>query len=207
MADLILNSLEIRNFRAFHDLRIGHLGRVNLLVGKNNVGKTSLLEAIWLYANRASTPTFIWDIMSLRGEVKQPFVNVRDMLAALKYLYHGRKDIRPGLVLRALGISLALVNVKDGILLIDEFENGLYYTVQPDIWKLIFRVARRLNIQVFATTHSWDCIEAFQQAAQEDGNDEDALLIRLESKLSDIAATLYDKKTLGIAARDHIEVR
>ena len=44
MSTLILNSLEIHNFRAFRDLKIEHLGRVNLLIGKNNVGKTSLLE-------------------------------------------------------------------------------------------------------------------------------------------------------------------
>src|SRR5713101_406593 len=96
MGNLILNSLGARNFRAFRDLKIAHLGRVNLLVGKNNVGKTSLLEAIQLYASRASTPTFIWEIMSARREVKQPFVNVRDMLTALKYLFHGREDIKPG---------------------------------------------------------------------------------------------------------------
>src|SRR6266571_6788405 len=82
MSTLILNSLEVRNFRAFRDLKIERLGRVNLLVGKNNIGKTSLLEAIQLYASRASTPTFIWEIMRARHEVKQPFVNVKDMLTA-----------------------------------------------------------------------------------------------------------------------------
>src|SRR5258708_36619872 len=97
MGTLILNSLEIRNFRAFRDLKIEHLGRVNLLVGKNNVGKTCLLEAIQLYASRAATPTFIWEIMRARQEVKQRFVNVRDMLAALKFLFYGRNDIKPGL--------------------------------------------------------------------------------------------------------------
>jgi len=40
MGNLILNSLEIRNFRAFHDLKIEHLGRVNLLVGKHSSGKS-----------------------------------------------------------------------------------------------------------------------------------------------------------------------
>ena len=109
-------------------------------------------------------------------------------------------------MLRALGISLALVNVKDGILLIDEFENGLYYSVQPDLWQFIFRVARRLNVQVFATTHSWDCIEGFQKAAQED-NQEEGLLIRLESKKGEIAATLFDERQLGIVTREQIEVR
>jgi hypothetical protein len=48
MGTLILNSLEINSFRAFEHLQIERLGRVNLIVGKNNVGKTSLLEAIQL---------------------------------------------------------------------------------------------------------------------------------------------------------------
>lgn len=43
---LILDSLEIYNFRAFRHLRIERLARVNLIVGENNIGKTSLLEAI-----------------------------------------------------------------------------------------------------------------------------------------------------------------
>ena len=364
MSTLILNSLEVRNFRAFRDLKIERLGRVNLLVGKNNVGKTCLLEAIHLYASRASTPTFIWEIMRTRREVKQPFVNVRDMLAVLKYLFYGRNDIKPGLqpiqigpinsphemlsiavdwsvteirdgtlhtrplepgedytadnlvprftiqtagttlsypidpslpqgilrlnsneipcilipahglngqrltelwdgialtklqadvlaalrliapglvdlnfvstplsggeripvvkitdiderlplyslgdgMLRALGISLALVNAKDGILLIDEFENGIYYSVQPDLWRLIFQVARRLNVQVFATTHSWDCIEGFQKAANADKQTE-GLLIRLESIKGDIVSTLFDERQQGIATREQIEVR
>ena len=109
-------------------------------------------------------------------------------------------------MLRAPGISLALVNARNGILLIDEFENGLYYTVQPDIWRLIFQVARRLNIQVFATTHSWDCIEAFQLAAKEE-HQEEGYLIRLEYIQDKVTATVFDESKLGIATREHIEVR
>jgi AAA15 family ATPase/GTPase len=111
-------------------------------------------------------------------------------------------------MLRTLGIALALVNAKDGLLLIDEFENGLYYTIQPDIWKLIFRIARRLNIQVFATTHSWDCIEAFQVAASSIAEQQnEGLLIRLELIHNTIVPTLFDERELSIAAREHIEVR
>jgi len=63
MGNLILSSLEIRNFRGFQHLLIERLGRVNLIVGKNNVGKSNLLEALQMYARRASTPTIISEIM------------------------------------------------------------------------------------------------------------------------------------------------
>ena len=47
----MLNSLRVTNFRAFRDLHISRLGKVNLIVGRNNVGKTSLLEAVHLYSS------------------------------------------------------------------------------------------------------------------------------------------------------------
>ena len=60
---------------------------------------------------------------------------------------------------RILTIILAMVNCENGYLLIDEFENGLHYSVQEKLWEIIFYLAKRLNIQVFATTHSNDTIE------------------------------------------------
>ncbi len=63
MGKLVLNSLEIRHFRGFQHLLIERLGRVNLIVGKNNVGKSNLLEALQMYAQRASTSTIISEIM------------------------------------------------------------------------------------------------------------------------------------------------
>jgi len=54
MGNLILNSLEIRNFRAFEYLQIERLGRVNLIVSKNNVRKSNLLEALQMYARMFS---------------------------------------------------------------------------------------------------------------------------------------------------------
>lgn len=353
MGTLILNSLEIRRFRAFEHLEIDHLGSVNLIVGKNNVGKTCLLESLQLYARNGS-PALIAELLGSRDESRLHnldivSINFPDLLPGLKYLFFGRKDLTnlletiqigpvnmPNRVLtitiggftsndteddqgprfsihrgkqrlvnfslssstyprlpltdlkgttcvsiqasglnrkqigelwdgialttfeqevlsalqliapgterinlvgdpssaqgripivkvqnideplplsslgdgmqRIFGIALALVNAKDGILLIDEFENGLHYSVQSDLWRLIFQVARRLNVQVFATTHSWDCLEAFQKAAQEDTQDE-GVLIRLESKKGKIVATLFDENELGIATREQIEVR
>jgi energy-coupling factor transporter ATP-binding protein EcfA2 len=385
MGDLVLDSLEIQGFRGFRHLQIEKLGRVNLIVGKNNVGKSSLLEALSLYAHEAY-PTFIWELLRIRDEStyggsQQPRSGeVKSRLSHLKYLFYGRKEVRiqaapiligpvpvgptnnglsinigwfvrrqaasdpegppklhliradeydasdnpeprfiiyagknrntfqidrglfsyqkyfninsifitsngldkgllgdfwdrivltdleedviaalrimaPGVerlsiagdsnlgerlveesaarerrrilvpilkisgmdapiplrslgdgMQRILGIALALVNAKDGMLLIDEFENGLHYSVQPDIWRLIFKVAQRLNIQVFATTHSWDCIEAFQKAAQENEQAE-GMLISLEKSKSDVEAVLYNEEELKVVTRERIEVR
>ena len=47
----MLHSLEIQNYRNLRHLKVETLGRVNLLVGKNNTGKTSVLEAMYLWAN------------------------------------------------------------------------------------------------------------------------------------------------------------
>ena len=52
--ELLLDSLEIKGYRCFEHLTIEKLGRVNLIVGKNNVGKTALLEALWIYLSRGS---------------------------------------------------------------------------------------------------------------------------------------------------------
>ncbi len=106
---------------------------------------------------------------------------------------------------RLFGIALSLVNAKGGFLLIDEFENGMHHTVQTDVWRAIFKLAKDLDIQVFATSHSWDSIEAFQKAASE--VPEEGVLIRLTRKGRDIIPTVLSEDELAIAARDRIEVR
>lgn len=371
MAELLLDSLEIENFRAFKHLKIERLGRVNLIVGKNSVGKTALLEALWLYANHGSFQTVV-NILKARNELNRQAISgtqIEDgeaVIDALKSLFFGRQDIRnrhvtakiglatfseknltididkinfngikedqeqyynsdtsrtmvinnyrivysikdlklpnlfEGTVLeqgnkitpvrlegqivnnfvkvggigevetnqlwskitltkleytiiqalqiimpkvervavvtvsaasnsystlvkieneekpvslqslgdgltRVFGISLALVNSEDGMLLVDEIENGLHFTTQLGLWRLIFAVARRLNVQVFATTHSWDCIQAFQQASSEDP--EQGMVIRLNNVEGEITATSFDERRLSIVTREQIEVR
>jgi energy-coupling factor transporter ATP-binding protein EcfA2 len=106
---------------------------------------------------------------------------------------------------RLFGIVLSQVNAKDGLLLIDEFENGMHYSIQRDTWRIVFDLANRLNIQVVATSHSWDTIEAFQHVANEHA--EDGVLIRLSRRDEEIIPTLFREDELAIATRDRIEVR
>ena len=106
---------------------------------------------------------------------------------------------------RLLEIALALIECENGVLLVDEIENGLHYSVLLDVWRLIFKTAKDLNVQVFATTHSKDCIEAFAVAANE--SPEDGMLVRLERRDDKIVAKTIDEENLGLTVDYNVEVR
>jgi len=106
---------------------------------------------------------------------------------------------------RLFGIILSLCTARNGVLLVDEVENGLHYSVQTEIWRTVFRLAKDLNVQVFATSHSWDCVRAFQEAASE--SPEDGVLVRLTRHGERIIPTLFSEKELEAVTRDQIEVR
>lgn len=355
-----LQSLEIRGYRCFERLRIEKLGRVNLIVGKNNVGKTALLEALSIYANhdkpellrriaigrnestsetsydeqgfvlkhllykrpdisdrnlpRRASPYFVvseggerleyfvdkflsvendtelhnlsfseafleatgskttlvmcyfdpsssspravyfpkskrdefgsfliesggltndqvvrfWDEITLTPAEQKVTDALRILLSDLMRInmiaYPKGSSNRVPLVQvsnqnepvplksfgdgtnRLFGISLALVNCENGFLLVDEIENGIHFSLLPDVWKLIFKTARELNVQVYATTHSFDCIEAFAEAAIADEKS-DGMLIRLARKGDDIKAFTFDETQLETITKEGIEVR
>jgi len=367
----MLDSLYIKNFRLFKELKIEHLGRVNLIVGRNNSGKTCLLEALQLYAKNAYYRT-LYELIVERGEdweirmqqnneqsvqeIENPlchlfygyhfpelgkgaieigsFKKIQDRLKLQIYAYQtvetentrrftridesqmfeienvelvieveeggkiksrvrlnetysarrvfpyrnsdaklnvqivptqhinddkvatlwdqmnvqpalrqevfnglqlidkkiqevvlvGRgKEITPILIyqnsdkripLKSLGdgmthlfhMVLALVNAKAGFLLIDEFENGLHYTVQPKVWELIFKLSKALNVQVFATTHSKDCVEGFQAVWENQENE--GTLHRLDNDPEEgVTVIPYDCETLGDALEVDVEMR
>ncbi len=62
-------SLEVTRYRGLAGLQLEDLGRVNLLVGVNNAGKTSLLEAIHLLARQNDERTLL-DLVRWRGRIE-----------------------------------------------------------------------------------------------------------------------------------------
>jgi ABC-type branched-subunit amino acid transport system ATPase component len=105
---------------------------------------------------------------------------------------------------RILTIILSLINCKGGIFLLDEFENGLHYSVQSKLWDIIFELAKNLDVQVFVTTHSNDCIKSFAHSSMS----EDGLAIRLDMGANGLKAQLYDNpEKLVFAMNESIELR
>jgi hypothetical protein len=107
---------------------------------------------------------------------------------------------------RVLSLVLAIANAPGGVVLIDEIENGLHYSVQKDVWKAIAHAARQANVQVFATTHSWECIEAAHRAFKETGPYE-LRYYRLDRRGEDILIKSLDEAMLDTVEKSDLEVR
>ena len=107
---------------------------------------------------------------------------------------------------RLFGVTLALANSAGGFLLIDEAENGMHWSIEQDFWRMVLRTARENNVQVFATTHSWDCVTGFAKAVNETP-EEDGLLLRLDRDGGRIRAVDYTEDQLRVATEQRIEVR
>ena len=109
-------------------------------------------------------------------------------------------------VTRMFSAGLALANSRNGFLLVDEAENGIHYSVQQDFWRMVLHTAQQNNVQVLATTHSWDCVKGFARAAVE-SSDIDGVLVRLERDDAELRAVEYTEEDLETAANQGIEVR
>ncbi len=356
----MLTSIKIKNFRLFESLEVKRLGRVTLLVGKNNFGKSSFLEALLLYLNEPSFFTlqdlvscrqdhsflvgeyqlferpvkhlFYKHMMPLEGEegihitgnkgnspslhihvtkekeedskpfligkcqnkkgvvvwsedfeVDQkkknkvispsgnlvrgtffanlfkgkfqfvPTMGIPDWVASVLWEQVNLTDLQGNVIdtlkftepdlekivfitfptgagtdrlpmavvkgfqepitLKTLGdgvtklfhILISIANAKDGTLLIDEFENGFHWSVQEKVWTAVFDLAEKLNVQVFATTHSRDCVQAFSKVWSD--NEEAGAFIRLENNEGVVRAQEYTAEILSDSIETSVEVR
>jgi len=109
---------------------------------------------------------------------------------------------------RLASILLYIMNAKDGVVLIDEIENGFHYSVLPHIWEIIQKAAVRFNVQVFASTHSYECVTAALSIFERKKYD-DFRLFRLERNQyqENISIESYSVEELGAATDLHLEVR
>lgn len=75
-------------------------------------------------------------------------------------------------------LSVLYGAAKNSLFLFDEIETGFHYSAQKIVWNAIIKIARERKLQIFATTHSMECVRAFSEVANE-GEGFDARLINL----------------------------
>lgn len=109
-------------------------------------------------------------------------------------------------VFRALGIAAAIPAYSGGIVLVDEVDSGIYYKRLGDLWRGIYQLARDYDVQLFATSHSAECVSAAIDAVTPDLADPDPLHVyRLErGRRTPIP---YESKSLRSAVEFMADVR
>jgi len=315
----MINEIKISNFRGIGNIELTGLKRVNLIVGDNNSGKTSLLEAIAAAANpgnlkalpflfRADPPDkpdryFKWLLASganagfveifgpnlayrLRFSAS-PFENLdsyeqtmRDMgslyflpeemifslnirtsstlqssheslianfadavrspenekrleclLAKLDdRIRSARLDLIGGEQVISLDVGLPerlplsqlgqgtqrivtlladLMGNRPDLFLVDEIENGIHYTALPKLWRGLAEIADALDIQIFATTHSRECVESAHRVFfDEDPEDARGLAVIQMLRVGDeIQSRVLDEERVNDALEIHLELR
>lgn len=337
----MIERLTIEGYRGFERFEMEGLGRINLLVGRNNSGKTSVLEALWLLATAEAAggewPAALWMVAHRRDEVVAGHARLKHLfymaperkatdyglsvtyqegglsltlsnVNGRQYIehrrsprgqldFHSQLDIvdedalaRPTVVslfeqegwpvppivgpnvlernalvnlfgrivlspdeerliesmqlldprIQRLGITggkhrrlmtkvegfsqrlplghlgggvtrfaqlwLSLLASERGPLLIDEIDSGLHHSVMVDMWRQVHRLAVERDVQIFATTHSWDCVAALgEMCALEAASEGDVSLQRIAAGRS--KPVYYTPERILIAAEEGIEVR
>ncbi|CAA6806698.1 MAG: FIG00565050: hypothetical protein [uncultured Sulfurovum sp.] len=330
MNEHFIKNIEIKNFKCFEDFKAEGFGRVNLIGGKNNVGKTAFMEACFftISVDAKSFIPFLEALISLEyfrnHEIVHEFDNldinqyVKLLVSLLKKyidsaffsnqnnisivydneliitinkekyglndfnplninteiefstrfitslfidntqlnaLYDGVKSLRKrnevntfitkfddsileydviedkpvcfsekenrfvslseygNGMKRYIAYICALWANKNGHVFIDEIENGIHYTHLDKLWEIILKTSKQTNCQVFATTHSKECIESYARVAKELEEEskikkEDIKFIKLSKKDDGtIMAGVRDYEMLQYAIEDGHEVR
>lgn len=272
-----LQQLQIKNFKCFDDFEANSLGRVNLIGGKNNVGKTAFMEACYINVSAHDIKSFVGALAGIKfmrenlnllfNGVKntvKPFLEIGDRIFVesncnkifykindiggiktyhfefnkqklivnvnefsfdesivsnirfidnfglgnneIIYNYSSvqKKDEEASLntilnafdsnieafkiidekpqcktnnqyleitefgdgVRHLISIVTSLYASENGYLFIDEMDNGIHFSLLDELWKNILVLSKKLNVQVFATTHSKECIESFNRVQQ-----------------------------------------
>lgn len=107
---------------------------------------------------------------------------------------------------RILHIYTHVLANRANVLLVDEIENGIFSESLPQIWKGLLALCEREGIQIFATTHSRECVMAAHEA--EKGRAKQELSVqRLQVVNGKVEAVSLASGHLEVASEMGLEVR
>ena len=109
-------------------------------------------------------------------------------------------------MIRLASILLAMSSVRGGVVLVDEIENGIHHTAMKDVWAAVAKASHEFDVQILATTHSFECLMAAHEAVG-GGNDEFRFhrLDRGADKLH--RCVTFDEEGVETVIRHGLEVR
>ena len=112
-----------------------------------------------------------------------------------------------GGVVRLSRLLLKFFASRNGLLLADEIENGIHYSVLREVWVRARQWMHEWNVQLVATTHSAECIDA-AMAAFEDAPEELSIhKLFMNEETGEVEATTFSGESLEGARNLDLEVR
>ncbi len=112
---------------------------------------------------------------------------------------------------RILAIILAIYDARNGVVLIDEIENGLHYSALQPLWNAVFKASQKFDVQLFATTHNIETLKYLQKAVADSNNVEFENSVRsytLRKLENDIVKSYkYDYEKFQFSIEQGIEMR
>ncbi len=112
---------------------------------------------------------FIKNIMPLSpGGIQSIFADMEDKKLQISLVSEGLNKI--------LSLVLASIIYKNGIIIVDEIENGIFHERYEKLWNIIYTLAKEQNNQLFISTHSLECLRALQFTIKEDNAEDFRLL-------------------------------
>lgn len=107
---------------------------------------------------------------------------------------------------RMLAMAMAISQSAHSVLLVDEIDTGLHYSVMADMWRLMSNAAREFNVQVFATTHSFDCVHSLAAICRDRNEDTSEVTIQ-RIEVGQKAAVSFTEAEIKVAAERELEIR
>jgi AAA15 family ATPase/GTPase len=221
----LLEIIEIKDFKCFKDFKAEGFKRVNLIGGKNNVGKTAFMEACCINVSSSSKSKFVDNSRLSNNDLTELFASVRKQgKEELLYEYINEfdesiinfKDKHQWIILdnefgdglkHYISIVCSLFAFKNGYLFIDDIDNGIHYTLLDKLWEIILTISKEQNVQVFATTHSKECIESYARVSNK-LEDEDICFIELgKNKENKLDSIVYNYDMVQSEIKQNHEIR
>ena len=112
-----------------------------------------------------------------------------------------------GGVVRLLSLLVNFFTARGGLIIVDEIENGVHHAVLPELWRQIRQLSELLDVQVVATTHSFECIQAAVMTGENGQAPNDFVIHRMYEKDGVRASHTYSGEKLMTVLDLGFEIR
>lgn len=109
--------------------------------------------------------------------------------------------------LTAISIALAIIQCAKGIVFLDEFDTAIHFSKLATVWNIIAELAKEFETQIFAATHSLECIRAAEATFSASNLNNDFVYLRLDRLETEVIVTAYSSSELSSALKEEWEVR